>query len=120
MTTMTKTRTRAELLRAIQACQTTEEAHGLVNNGIQALRAAAPDLHEDRARAIVLREIGYTTTSCVNRQEAGRLLKLFGTTHPYFGAIEHWPATPEAIFQAGWEAGMQKLGGDGEGDEARS
>jgi len=118
-TTMTRIRNRAELLKAAVHCQTTEEAHGLVNSEIQTLRTTAGiQLSEERARGMVLRQIGFTTGGCVNRQEAGRILKLFGTTHPFFGAIEHWPATPEAIFQAGWDAGMQQQrGGDGEGTE---
>jgi hypothetical protein len=120
MTTMTRTRNRTELLKAVQACQTTEEAHGLMTNEINALRATNPNLSEERARGIVLEKIGHITTGCGSRAEAARVLKLFGTVHPYFGKIESWPATPEQIFEAGWTAGMQlqrHFGGDGEGED---
>jgi hypothetical protein len=101
-------RNRQELLRAVQACQIPEEAHGLVKNEIAGLLAATPGLTPAMAREQVLENIGYATTA-LGRTEAGRILTLFDTKHPFLGAVESWPLTPEAIFTAGWEAGCRSI-----------
>lgn len=43
----------------------------------------------------------------LNRAAAGRLLDLFETRHPYFGAIEDWPKTAEETVEMGFKLGLQ-------------
>lgn len=50
-------------------------------------------------------------TGYLNRTEAGRLLELFETKHPYFGAIEEWPDNPEEILLMGMELGRKAKAG---------
>jgi hypothetical protein len=99
-------RTIDEMMTDATACTTKEEARELVKNEVAGIMHQRPNLLEEEARAIVLGNIGYMTGYC-DRAEAGRLLGLFETRHPYFGAIEEWPKTPEETIAMGYKRGMR-------------
>lgn len=99
-------RTFGDMMRDAQACTTRDEARELVANEIAGLMQQSPLLLEEQARGIVLGNIGYMSGYC-NRAEAARLLDLFETRHPYFGAIENWPKTPEETIEMGRKLGLQ-------------
>lgn len=86
------------------ACTTTEEALSLVNELTSETLVLRPELLHEEARVIVMENIGYIT-GYLDRAEAGRLLGLFGTRHPLFGAIEDWPKTPEETIAMGMKVG---------------
>jgi Zn-dependent protease len=88
----------------IPACTTKEEAHALVEREVMALRLRSAVMSEAEAMESVLASIGYAT-GYFDRDEAARLLALFETKHPIFGAIEEWPQTPEETFKLGLAMG---------------
>ena len=94
------------LMEAAQACTTKEQARELVQKTADAvIRESGEPLMPEEARQIVLTNIGYTT-GWLDRKEAARILELFGARHPYFGAIEDWPKTPEETLELGMKAAM--------------
>ena len=96
------------LMDEAQACKTKEEARALVQREAEKVIAARGTITlPEEARQIVLTNIGYTT-GWLDRKEAARIFELFGARHPYFGAIEDWPKTPEEeTIELGIKAGMQ-------------
>jgi hypothetical protein len=103
----TMMRTFGDMMRDAQACSTKDEATALVANEIAGLIAQSPLLLEEQAREIVLKNIGYMSGYC-ERAEAARILDLFETRHPYFGAIENWPKTPEETLEMGMKLGLRR------------
>jgi hypothetical protein len=99
-------RTFGDMMRDASACTTRDEARELVKNEIASLIGQSPLLLEEEARRIVLGNIGYMSGYC-DRAEAERLLDLFETRHPYFGAIEEWPKTPEETLEMGIKLGLR-------------
>jgi hypothetical protein len=95
-----------ELMDAASACTTKEEADTLLAKEIDKLMLADPHILHEQARAAVLTNVGYLS-GYFDRATAGRILELFETRHPYFGAIEDWPKTPEETIALGVKAGMQ-------------
>jgi hypothetical protein len=95
-------------MEAAQACTTKEEARELVQKEAEAILAAKiPGVAvPEQARDIVRSNIGYTT-GWLDRKEAARILELFDARHPYFGAIEDWPKTPEETIELGIKVGME-------------
>lgn len=96
----------SEMMKAAQACQTKEEAQELVKVVVNEILTLRPQLLEEEARTIALSNIGYMT-GYLDRAEAGRILKLFEARHPYFGAIEDWPKTPEEAIAMGYQLGQR-------------
>lgn len=99
-------RTIAQMMDAASACTTKEQARELVKDEVDGLLRSNATLLAEQARTIVLSNIGYMT-GFFDRSEAGRLLEIFETRHPYFGAIEDWPKTPEETIAMGYKVGMQ-------------
>jgi hypothetical protein len=99
------------MMTAVQACTTKEEARELVKAEVAAVMAARPLLLEEQGRSIVLHNIGYLA-GYLDRSEAARLLDLFETRHPFFGAMEDWPKTPEETIAMGMKVGMQAKRGE--------
>lgn len=99
-------RTFGDMMRDAQACKTRDEARALVANEIAGLIQQSPLLLQEQARSIVLGNIGYMSGYC-ERPEAARILELFETRHPYFGAIEDWPKTPEETLELGIKLGLR-------------
>jgi hypothetical protein len=111
-------RTYGDLIKAAEACTTKDEARGLVKSEVAAVMEGKTALLEEQARSIVLHNIGYMA-GYLNRAAAARLLDLFETRHPYFGAIENWPKTPEEAVEMGFRIGLQaKERGHDEEDKA--
>lgn len=81
---------RKMIFEIIPACKTKEEAKSLVDDEAKRLRERNPDLSEEAARALVLKDVGYAS-GFFNRTEATRILEIFETKHPHFGAVEDWP-----------------------------
>lgn len=100
-----------ELMTAIEGCTTKHEAQKLVRAEVAAVMRSRPLLLKEQARSIVLGNIGYLV-GYYGRTEAARLLDLFDTRHPYFGAIEDWPKTPEEAIAMGMKVGMQAKRGE--------
>lgn len=96
-----------EMFEAASACKTREEAAAFVQNQIRSLMEQDWTLIPEQARQTVLSNIGYMAGYC-DRTEAARILELFDTRHPYFGAIEDWPKTPEEAIAIGFKVGSQE------------
>jgi hypothetical protein len=91
------------------ACKTKEEADALIAELVDEELECHPSLVREQARTVVMKCLGYFT-GYLDRSEAGRLLELFGTRHPYFGAIEEWPQTPEEMIAIGMKVAKQERG----------
>lgn len=92
------------MMNALEDCHTKEEAAELVSQLTFGVQAERPELLPEEARSIVMQNIGYLT-GYLDRAEAARLLALFETRHPVFGAIEDWPQTPEETLAMGMKLG---------------
>jgi hypothetical protein len=101
-----KPNTYAEMIDAAVACKTKEEAQEFIHQETVQILELRPELLPEQARSIVTGNIGYMS-GYLSREEAGRILDLFGTRHPYFGAIEEWPKTPEETIEMGFKVGKQ-------------
>lgn len=103
-------RTIGQMMDAMVNVATREEAAALVENEIEHALQETPSYLREEARDVVMKYIGYLTGYLNDRKEAGRLLELFGTRHPYFGAIEEWP-TPEKTYAMGVKVGERVKAG---------
>ncbi len=98
------------VLDEMEHITTKEQATELVERLTAETLSSVPNMTELGAREVTLSSIGYMT-GYLNRTEAGRLLELFETKHPYFGAIEEWPDNPEEILLMGMELGRKAKAG---------
>lgn len=87
-----------DVMEAMKTCTTKEQADALVAKIV----AETTAMTETGRREAALNSIGYMT-GYFSRAEAGRLLALFETKHPFFGAIEQWPENPDEIVRMGME-----------------
>ena len=95
-----------DFITAAAACHTREEADSFVEAQIALQQDHDKLLLHEQARANVMQSIGYVS-GYYDRTEAGRILELFKTRHPYFGAIEEWPSDPEEILMMGFRAAQR-------------
>jgi hypothetical protein len=101
-----KVYTYGDMMSEMQACTTKDDADALVEKCIAIALKADPLLLREEARRNTLASIGYMT-GYLNRVEAARILQLFETRHPVFGAMKEWPNTPEETLEMGIKAGMR-------------
>jgi hypothetical protein len=94
------------MIRNVAACKTKEQADGLLRIEAATLMEEKPQLLYEEARAIAVGNVGYLS-GYMDRAEAGRILGLFGARHPFFGAIEEWPKTPDETLEMGYKVGMR-------------
>jgi len=90
-----------EPLNRVFGLKTKKEAKAFLDRYVLYVRQERRDLSKKQARQLCLTNIGYTS-GYGEPDEARRVLKLFGTTHPIFG--KSYP-TPQVAFEMG-----QKLG----------
>lgn len=102
-----KPRTYGDLMSDVQACTTKEQANDLVRVEIARMLALEPQMLPEQARATLMHNIGYLS-GYHSRAEAARILALFETRHPFFGAIEEWPKSAEEMVSMGYQLGMQR------------
>lgn len=100
-------RTIGDMMTAAAACATEEQAQELVRDEVDSMVAEQPLLLQEEARSLVMKNIGYLA-GYFGREEAARILRLFGTRHPYFGAIEDWPRTPEEMLEMGRKVAIRR------------
>jgi hypothetical protein len=100
--------TMSDMMWQAMCCTTKDEADAWLQKTVDELLAADQTLIRERTRAVLLDNIGYTT-GYVSREKAAQILDIFGTRHPYFGAIEDWPKTPEQTMATGFKAGIKDL-----------
>jgi hypothetical protein len=100
-----------DFVSEIVLCWKKDEAEELVRIETDRVLKERPELLREEARAIVMHNIGYMS-GYLDREEAARILELFGTRHPFLGAIEDWPKTPEETVRMGMQLGERtRLGG---------
>lgn len=92
------------MMQLALSCRTKDEAKILVDAATSAALEDEPTMTATDARTIVLSNIGYMS-GYYDRATAARLLDLFETRHPFFGAIEEWPKTVEETFERGLAMG---------------
>jgi hypothetical protein len=84
--------------------QSAEEAASVLESLTQRALREEPTLNYGEAKAIQLCNIGYHTGYLASRDQARRILALFGTEHPIFGKYDQ-EITPEKAFHAGLTLG---------------
>jgi hypothetical protein len=89
-----------EVMTEMEACTTKDQAKALVDKQVTYILAEVPAMTTMGAREVALQNIGYLT-GYYSREEAARLLDLFETKHPIFGAIKDWPTNPDDILRLG-------------------
>lgn len=95
-----------ELMTEMEGCTTKEEASALVERLVTSILAEVPAMTTMGALDIARQNVGYLT-GYYSRAEAARLLDLFETKHPFFGAIKDWPTNPEDILRMGIRMGHE-------------
>jgi hypothetical protein len=104
---MSNVRTVGDVMKDVLACTTKDEARALIRTEVGRLLIEKPQLLPEEARSNFLTNVGYMT-GYYSRDTAARILDLFETRHPYFGAIEDWPKTTEETVSMGFHLGNRK------------
>ena len=98
----------AQLETAARKCETKLQALELVRRETASRLTTFENISEADARTATLANIAYVTGNGMPREEAARVMALFGVAHPYFGGdIDKWPKTPEETILLGQTFGVR-------------
>jgi hypothetical protein len=95
-------KTMGQVMDVVASCETEEEAQRVFEMYVDSIRALA-DMTDLEAREIAMGNIGYAS-GYYGRKTCERILKLFDTSHPFFG--RRYP-TPEEAFEIGKGVGSK-------------
>lgn len=90
-------KTMGQVMDVVESCETEEEAQRVVEMYVDSVVQDNPEMSHMEAQGLVMENIGYAS-GYYGRKTCERILKLFDTSHPFFG--RKYP-TPEEAFEMG-------------------